>query len=197
MNNEKLIISVNFRFDENIFIIFGSTKALPYRPQTIKFVYARLLLQSRYGSTAPSRREPIGISVSVWIEAESNTSISLPFKGRSPSNGETSAKLTEGAARKRGNPSEPKFAMRLTEGVIFLMNSEVALLMNNEKWIISVDFRFDENLFYYIRVIEGANPYEYVRFSQYVRFFIVFTVVENIIFPIVSNLICTPLKHTK
>ena len=57
--------------------------------------------------------------------------------------------------------------------------------MNNEKWIISVDFRFNENLFYCIRVVEGANPYEYVRFWQYVRFFIVFSVGEDIIFPIV------------
>ena len=101
------------------FIIFGSTKTLPYRPQTIKFVYARLLLQSRYGSTAPSRREPMEISATYRIQAASNKSVSLPLEGRSPSNGETSAKLTEGAARKRGNPSEPKFAMRLTEGVCF------------------------------------------------------------------------------
>ena len=58
--------------------------------------------------------EAFGISASLRTESGSNVYISLPFK--------------EG-----GNPSEPKFAMRLTEGVIFLMNNEVASLMNNEK----------------------------------------------------------------
>ena len=96
---------MDFRFDENLFYYIREDNILPYRPQTIKFVYARLLLQSRYGSTAPSRREPIEISATCRIEAASTKSISLPFKGG-------------------GNPSEPKFAMRLTEGVIFLMNNE-------------------------------------------------------------------------
>ena len=58
--------------------------------------------------------EAFGITASLRTEAGSNEFISLP-----PEEG--------------GNPSEPKFAMRLTEGVIFLMNNEVASLMNNEK----------------------------------------------------------------